>query len=203
MALPLINVGTSANDGTGDTLRDALIKANAAITALNAIISAGAPVWQVTATATGASQDITLTSALAAEALAVYVNGLRQRPTTDYTVVGTTLTITAPATSSILIEPIAATVTNAVSVPHGLATITVPTPARFEHSEVVAAVGVLLTHQISLDLAAGTDSDENGPEDLDLRTLWATPGPLVDQITVGITFTEPTSGPIKLQWSAL
>jgi hypothetical protein len=61
------------------------------------------PGWQVSATGTGSAQGITLPETIAASDLAVYVNGLRNL-TSSYSVLGTTLTITAPAGASIYAE---------------------------------------------------------------------------------------------------
>lgn len=60
--------------------------------------------WQVTANGTGASQNITIPSGYAVGTVQVFVNGVRQRPTTDYTIAGTTLTITAPNGSCVIAE---------------------------------------------------------------------------------------------------
>jgi hypothetical protein len=52
-----------------------------------------------------------------------------------------------------------------------------------------------------LSLGAFTDDDENAIEFLDVSAMGATPG--TNQITVNMAFASPTSGPIKLNWSAL
>ena len=41
---------------------------------------------------------------------------------------------------------------------------------------------------------------ENSAELLDLVTLWAEAG--TDQITLNATFSDPTSGAVKINWSA-
>ena len=65
---------------------------------------ASAQAWTpVAATGTGSSQNITLPEAVNANDVLVFVNGLYQTPTTHYTVTGTTLSITAPASSNILV----------------------------------------------------------------------------------------------------
>jgi hypothetical protein len=61
------------------------------------------PGWQVSATGTGVSQNILLPETIATADLAVYVNGLRNL-TASYSVLGTTLTITAPVDASIYAE---------------------------------------------------------------------------------------------------
>ena len=69
-----------------------------------------------------------------------------------------------------------------------------------EASTVIAAPGVLPTSLITVSLAPSVDADENSPELLDLITLWAEAG--TDQITLNATFSEPTSGAVKINWSA-
>ena len=70
----------------------------------------------------------------------------------------------------------------------------------FEASTVVSSPGVLPTSTITVSLAPALDADENSPELLDLVTLWAEAG--TDQITLNATFSEPTSGAVKINWSA-
>ena len=70
----------------------------------------------------------------------------------------------------------------------------------FEASTVVSAPGVLPTSTVTVSLAPTLDADENSPELLDLVTLWAEAG--TDQITLNATFSEPTSGAVKINWSA-
>lgn len=69
-----------------------------------------------------------------------------------------------------------------------------------EASTVIAAPCVLPTSLITVSLAPSIDADENSPELLDLVTLWGEAG--ADQITLNATFSGPTSGPIKITWSA-
>lgn len=64
---------------------------------LSAFAAGGGTGWQVSASGTGASQNITLTEAVAVTDVLVFVNGVYQRPTTDYTISGTTLTLTSYA----------------------------------------------------------------------------------------------------------
>lgn len=81
----------------------------------------------------------------------------------------------------------------------GTTTITVPSNA-LEHTQTVAAVGVVPGKRILIDLAPHTDADENHELWLDPMTLTALAG--VDQIGINAAFSSPTSGPIKLNWSA-
>ena len=69
-----------------------------------------------------------------------------------------------------------------------------------EASTVVSAPGVAPTSVITVALAPSLDADENSPELLDLVTLWAEAG--TDQITLNATFSDPTSGSVKINWSA-
>ena len=70
----------------------------------------------------------------------------------------------------------------------------------FEASTIIAAPGVAPSSIITLCLALSLDADENSPELLDLVTLWAEAG--TDQITLNATFSDPTSGAVKINWSA-
>ena len=69
-----------------------------------------------------------------------------------------------------------------------------------EASTVISAPGVAATSIITVSLAPSLDADENSPDLLDLVTLWAEPG--TDQITLNATFSDPTSGAVKINWSA-
>ena len=69
-----------------------------------------------------------------------------------------------------------------------------------EASTLISAPGVAATSIITVSLAPSLDADENNPELLDLVTLWAEPG--TDQITLNATFSDPTSGAVKINWSA-
>ena len=69
-----------------------------------------------------------------------------------------------------------------------------------EASTIIAAPGVAPTSIITVTLAPSFDADENSPELLDLVTLWAEAG--TDQITLNATFSDPTSGAVKINWSA-
>ncbi|MCA3303635.1 MAG: hypothetical protein INF98_15845 [Roseomonas sp.] len=81
----------------------------------------------------------------------------------------------------------------------GTATVTVPNN-RLEWSETVAATGVTGTNRILLSVAPHVDADENDAEMLDIAAMSAAPG--TGQITVTLAFSEPTAGPIKLNWMA-
>lgn len=159
--------------------------------ALGGGVGSGSPGWQVTATGTGASQDIALPSAVTAAALAVYVNGLRSLPS-EYSVTGTTLTLTAPTSAAILADKL-----GGVSGVSGTAIVTAP--RGYEHEETIAAVGVTPGMLVFATLAAALDADENDPAMIDLNTLWARAG--TDEITFSLTFTEITSGPINILWT--
>jgi hypothetical protein len=64
------------------------------------------PGWSVTATGTGSSQNITIPEAVTAASVLVFVSGVYQRPTTHYTISGTTLTLTALSGDNIsIIKP--------------------------------------------------------------------------------------------------
>jgi hypothetical protein len=83
----------------------------------------------------------------------------------------------------------------------GTATVTLSNRAgALEDTETVAALGVTPAMQLIVGLAGALDSDENCPEELDLVSASGVAG--VDQITFTLAFSAPTSGPIKLNWSA-
>ena len=69
-----------------------------------------------------------------------------------------------------------------------------------EASSVISALGIAPTSIITVSLAPSLDADENSPDLLDLVTLWAEAG--TDQITLSATFSDPTSGAVKINWSA-
>jgi len=81
----------------------------------------------------------------------------------------------------------------------GVATITVPNKS-FEHTQTLIVAGVLATNRIILGLAPCLDSDENCPEMLDIVSYVATPSD--GAVTITATFSQPTSGPVKFNWSA-
>lgn len=82
----------------------------------------------------------------------------------------------------------------------GAAVITLP-KAVLEHSETLAVAGIAPTNKMFLSLAPALDADENCPEMLDMVTLSAEP--LTDAVIVSATFSQPTRGAIKLNWSAV
>lgn len=82
----------------------------------------------------------------------------------------------------------------------GAAVVTVTTNGAFEWSETVAAVGVTAGQRIMVSIASHADTDENSAETLDINTMSGTA--LAAQITFEMSFREPTSGPIRLNWSA-
>lgn len=82
----------------------------------------------------------------------------------------------------------------------GLATVNLPDNA-FEHEQTVSASGVTSGSRILLSLAPASDDDENDPEMLDIASMVGIPG--TDEITVRLTFDEPQSGAIKLNYMAI
>lgn len=74
------------------------------------------------------------------------------------------------------------------------------TVSGFEDSEVITATGVTGSSIVMLALAPCADSDENCPEMLNVTALSGEPG--TDQITVTATFSDFTSGPVRINWSA-
>jgi hypothetical protein len=83
----------------------------------------------------------------------------------------------------------------------GIITVTLPQGAgQLEWRESVTAAGVIPANRIFLSLATTSDDDENDAELLDIGSVQgaATGG----AIAVNLAFLTPTSGPIKLNWSA-
>ena len=74
------------------------------------------------------------------------------------------------------------------------------TDNSLEATTVISAPGISPSSIITVSLAPSLDADENSPDLLDLVTLWAEAG--TDQITLNATFADPTSGAVKINWSA-
>jgi len=83
--------------------------------------------------------------------------------------------------------------------PGGTGTLTLSS-ARLEHEEAITASGVTAGMRVNVFLQAGTDSDENTADMIDLVSLAGTAGS--GTITVSANFSQPTSGPILINWSA-
>lgn len=85
----------------------------------------------------------------------------------------------------------------------GSATIILPDGrGHIEHTQTVAAVGIVPANTIVAFFAAGLDDDENNAELLDPAcNPVAVAG--TDEITITATFREPTSGPVKIIWKVL
>ena len=81
----------------------------------------------------------------------------------------------------------------------GTGVLTVPDNA-LEASTTIAAPSVTPGSTIAVSLASSVHADENSPELLDLITLWGEAG--ADQFTLNATFSDPTSGAVKINWSA-
>jgi hypothetical protein len=83
----------------------------------------------------------------------------------------------------------------------GVAIITLPDAAGvFEWEQQVATPGVITTHRIMLTLAAVPDTAENDPAFLALQSLSGQAAS--DAIIISAVFSELTSGPISINWSA-
>ncbi len=80
----------------------------------------------------------------------------------------------------------------------GTATVTLTN--AFSVTQTVSAPGVTATDTVFGSLAAHDDTDENDPELLDLVALSLRPG--TDQLTVTLTFSQVTNGPVKINWGA-
>lgn len=82
----------------------------------------------------------------------------------------------------------------------GLATVTVPINSYF-HQESVTLTGCTSSMRIVCSLAPHTDADVNDEELLSVVALSAAPG--TDSATVSIAFSEPTTGPVKVNLVAV
>jgi hypothetical protein len=83
----------------------------------------------------------------------------------------------------------------------GVATVTLPYGfGSLEDTEAIAIAGVMPGMKVICGLAGAENIDENCPEELDLVSLSGVAG--ADQITFTLCFSQPTSGPIKINWSA-
>lgn len=67
----------------------------------------------------------------------------------------------------------------------------------FEHSETIAAVGVVAGQSVALSLAPHADSDENAVDMLDLVSMSGEAA--TDAVIVTMAFSAATAGAIKLQ----
>lgn len=86
------------------------------------------------------------------------------------------------------------------SVVSGTVTVTVPQNSYF-HSENVALLGCAASMRLFCSIAPHDDSDENSEEMLSVEALAAIAG--TDAATVRIAFSEPTTGPVKINLMAV
>lgn len=82
----------------------------------------------------------------------------------------------------------------------GMVTVTVPSNSYF-HQEVVSLVGCTASMNIVCSIAPHEDTDVNSEEFLSVVALSADPG--IDSATINITFSEPTSGAVKINLMAV
>lgn len=150
----------------------------------------------LTGTVTGAG-SITLGGSLSTTSSAISdFNSAVRAQTEAELIAGTNITITPASSGATRTLTIAATGGGLA----GTFAATVPT-ARYEWEETLAATGVTGSSKIFLTLAPTLDSDENTIEMLGVSAMAGTPG--TNTITVSLSFSEPTVGPIKLNWSAI
>lgn len=84
-------------------------------------------------------------------------------------------------------------------------TVTLDVSAGFpqgalQHAQTFSAAGITAASRLDVRLAGTADTAENDPEMLAVSSLWAVPG--ADELTIGITFAMPVSGPVVVNWSA-
>lgn len=82
----------------------------------------------------------------------------------------------------------------------GLATVTVPASSYY-HEESVTLTGCTTSMRIVCSIAPHSDADVNNEEMLSVVSLSAAPG--TDTATVSIAFSEPTTGPVKINLLAV
>lgn len=83
----------------------------------------------------------------------------------------------------------------------GTATVTVPGRGQFQHIETVAATGITGSMKIVPAIGDHEDTDENSAEMLSINAMEAEAG--TDQITFRLSFGQPESGPIKVNYFAV
>lgn len=72
---------------------------------------------------------------------------------------------------------------------------------KFDHAEIVSATGVTAANKISLWIAPHLDDDENHETFLAPVVLSGLAG--TNQIAISSTWAYETSGPVRLNWSAV
>jgi hypothetical protein len=82
----------------------------------------------------------------------------------------------------------------------GLATVTVPINSYF-HEESVTLTGCTASMRVVCSLAPHDDADVNSEKLLSVVALSAAPG--TDSATINIAFSEPTTGPVKINLMAV
>lgn len=83
----------------------------------------------------------------------------------------------------------------------GQIVVTVPAPGRIEHIETLAAASVTGSMRILLSVGPHADTDENTAEMLSIDAMEGLPG--TGTITATLAFSEPTAGPIRLNYLAV
>ena len=106
----------------------------------------------VSATGTGSSQGITIPTTVTADSdVYVFINGILQRPTTDYTISGTTLTITTNSSGDVIYisKPAGSTGATGAPGPSGSAPTVVTKSATYTEATTTGEIVILA------DLVAG------------------------------------------------
>lgn len=81
----------------------------------------------------------------------------------------------------------------------GAFTVTLPNGSGvLDWEETIVATGLVATDRVVLWPQPGTSDDENGATMLDLSSAVAVPD--TDSLLVTLTFSVPTSGPVKMYW---
>ena len=214
MARQNINVGAAPNDGTGDPLRTAMIKANDNFVELyagkDAVTVANFAALPAAATATGErwwvlnSTGVWLTPGRRNKG-AYYSDGVDWIYLGDFPQAAAEVTLTPVGFVTATdvqagvaqLEAAVAAIGPSTALA-GEATINVVN--EFQQIQTVAAVGMTATKKVVVSSAAYADTEENDAEMLGIEAVSAFPG--TDTLTIVVSFTTVTNGPVKFNWSA-
>jgi len=214
MARQNINVGAAPNDGTGDPLRNAMIKANANFVELyagkDAVTVANFAALPAPATTTGErwwvlnSTGVWLMPGRRNKG-AYYSDGVDWIYLGDFPQAAAEVTLTPVGIVTATdvqagVAQLEAAIA-AIGPSTALAGEAIITAANgFEVNQTVAAVGMTATKKVIISSAGYLDSDENDAEMLDIADVSAFPG--TDTLTFVASFSTLTNGPLKFNWSA-
>lgn len=189
---------TPASSGATRTLT---IAASGGVGTVTSVSGAGAVSGlTLTGTVTGAG-SITLGGSISIPSTSISdFNSATRAQTEAELIAGSNITITPGSSGATRTLTIAAS--GGGSPVSGIATVTVPN-SRMEWEETVTTTGAAALSKIYVTLHPGLNRDENTADMLPPMTVAGTPVSFGDSTTFILSFSEPVSGPIKLNWSAL